>query len=135
LARPFKKRKKKDMALHVYTFNRDLSWLAFNERVLEEAQNPNNPLLERVRFLSISARNLDEFFMVRVAHLKSQLENAIRHEEISLGDGLSPKERLDQVINRSYALMKLQENCWISLQDELKKNNVLVLKLEELTAC
>jgi polyphosphate kinase len=110
--------------------NRELSWLAFNERVLEEAENANHPLLERLRFLSISASNLDEFYMVRVAGLKGQVEAGV---STLSQEGLSPDEQLSAINQRASALMSEQQRIWRSLRSELRENAIAVVDPEELT--
>ena len=97
-------------------FNRELSWLAFNRRVLEEACNPHHPLLERVRFLSISASNLDEFFMVRVAGLKAH--QALGVEDFSI-DGLTPSQQLTEITVEGDRLVTSQHEVWAALQSDL----------------
>jgi polyphosphate kinase len=105
-------------------FNRELSWLKFNWRVLEEAQNPQHPLLERLRFLSISGNNLDEFFMVRVAGLRGQqLQNI---EEVSL-DGMTPSQQLAAIDVATDELMAAQQLLWQELKAELAANDILVV--------
>ena len=111
-------------------FNRELSWLEFNMRVLEEARNPAHPLLERVRFLSISGKNLDEFFMVRVAGLVGQLREQVM--EISQ-DGLSPAEQLEKIRKRAQELMAEQDRRWLKLKDELKQNDISIVEEVDLT--
>ena len=104
--------------------NRELSWLAFNTRVLEEACNPRHPVLERVRFLSISASNLDEFYMVRVAGLKGQVNAGIGQTS---ADGLTPQEQLDVINDEVRHLFKLQDNTWIELKAMLSKAGIAVV--------
>lgn len=111
--------------------NRELSWLAFNTRVLEEAYNANHPLLERLKFLSISAVNLDEFFMVRVAGLKGQIK--ARVEAVSL-DGLLPGEQVEQIRGMTDALIVDQQKCWRELSADLRSHGIAVLEPDELTA-
>jgi polyphosphate kinase len=110
-------------------FNRELSWLDFNLRVLAEAKNPHHPLLERVRFLSISGSNLDEFFMVRVAGLIGQLREQV--QEISQ-DGLNPAEQLALIRTQTLQLMAEQDERWLQLRDELGRNGIHLVEAAEL---
>ncbi len=110
--------------------NRELSWLAFNTRVLEEASNPRHPLLERVRFLSISADNLDEFYMVRVAGLVDMLPT---RGTVLSDDGLTPVEQLAAIRERASILLAQQQQVWAALQDELREAGIAVLEAAELS--
>ncbi len=110
--------------------NRELSWLSFNTRVLQEASNPRHPLLERVRFLSISADNLDEFYMVRVAGLVDMLPN--RSTMLS-DDGMTPAEQLAAIRERASILLAQQQQVWEALQGELREAGIAVLEAGELS--
>ena len=108
--------------------NRELSWLAFNTRVLEEASNPHHPLLERMRFLSISATNLDEFYMVRVAGLKGQLRAGVKTPS---AEGLTPVQQLAAINERVVDLLEKQQDCWRGLKRELRQVGFAVLNSKE----
>ncbi len=104
--------------------NRELSWLAFNGRVMEESGNQNHPLLERLRFLSISASNLDEFYMVRVAGLHGQVQAGV---DTLSQEGLTPAQQLEQVNAAAGVLMRTQQDMWQQLLVDLAAENIFVV--------
>lgn len=110
-------------------FNRELSWLQFNTRVMEEARNKAVPLLERLRFLSISASNLDEFYMVRVAGLRTQMLAGMNAPSF---DGLTPERQLDKIGKQVERLIDAQERCWRSIQTELAGKKISVSRIADL---
>ncbi|RHW39818.1 RNA degradosome polyphosphate kinase [Lysinibacillus yapensis] len=111
------KRMLEEIAKPQYYNNRELSWLAFNERVLEEAEDVNNPLLERLKFLAIFSSNLDEFFMVRVAGLQDQVRAGYHKPENKAG--LTPKEQLERIAEKTQALVRRQMEVFRYLLFEL----------------
>ena len=110
--------------------NRELSWLAFNLRVVEEAQNKNHPLLERLNFLSISAKNLDEFFMVRVAGLAGQKLAGIQKTS---QEGATPEDQLNKVLITCRELITTQEKNWRIITKELLQENIRVIKPKDIS--
>ncbi|HET6320834.1 MAG TPA: polyphosphate kinase 1, partial [Hyphomicrobium sp.] len=110
-------------------YNRELSWLQFNRRVLEEAQNERHPLLERLRFLSISASNLDEFYMVRVAGIYGQV--AARVQTLSQ-DGLTPSQQLRTINRFAAGLVADKQACWRALKEEMAEAGIQILGPDDL---
>ncbi|MEM7546880.1 MAG: RNA degradosome polyphosphate kinase [Pseudomonadota bacterium] len=112
-------------------FNRELSWLAFNWRVLEEAENTRHPLLERVRFLSISGNNLDEFYSVRVAGLRSLARSGVGRTS---ADGRTPAEQLVLIEADARRLMDEQDRIWSELLVELQAADIVLTRADDMTA-
>ncbi|MGG2053278.1 RNA degradosome polyphosphate kinase [Lysinibacillus pakistanensis] len=122
-----------EIAKPQYYNNRELSWLAFNERVLEEAEDINNPLLERLKFLAIFSSNLDEFFMVRVAGLQDQVRAGFHKAENK--SGLTPKEQLAKIAERTQALVRRQTEVYRHLiYDLLPQHNVHIADIKDLNS-
>ncbi|MCL5778570.1 RNA degradosome polyphosphate kinase [Limibaculum sp. FT325] len=110
--------------------NRELSWLAFNWRVLEEADNPHQPLLERIRFLSISGNNLDEFYTVRVAGLRAQKRAGVEARSL---DGRTPAQQLELIDADAVRLLEAQQRTWATLRPLLAEHGIHVLRRPDLT--
>ncbi|HEY1750985.1 MAG TPA: RNA degradosome polyphosphate kinase [Caulobacteraceae bacterium] len=111
--------------------NREVSWLSLNQRVLEEAENPRHPLLERLRFLSISADILDEFYMVRVAGLKAQVTEGVR---VLSQDGMTPGEQLVEVNATANQVMLAQQRIWRGVRAEMAGAGLVLLDAKDITA-
>src|SRR5580704_12568696 len=115
-----------------YYLNREASWLAFNRRVLEEAQDESNPILERLKYLAIGASNLDEFFEVRVAGLVQQIEDGYTEAG---PDGLTLLQERDVLSRETHEFVEDQYFCWKEkLRPLLAQNGIRVLGLHELDA-
>ena len=114
-----------------YFINRELSWLEFNDRVLSEAEYPGNPLLEKCKFISITSSNLDEFFMIRIAALKAQIDSKFTQKDIA---GMTPIQQMEKIEDRIETLIKRQYSIYRNgLIPELKENGIVFLKYKELT--
>jgi polyphosphate kinase len=114
-----------------YYLNRDTSWMAFNERVLEEADDTGNPLLERLKFLAISASNLDEFFEIRVAAMMQQIEDGYNEAG---PDGLTLTAKRDILARLTHKFVDGQYECWNALRPAMAEQGIRVLGMHELDA-
>jgi len=114
-----------------YFLNRDTSWIAFNRRVLEEAEDVGNPLLERLKFLAISASNLDEFFEIRVAAMVQQIEDGYNEAG---PDGLTLTEKREVLARLLHEFVDDQYECWNALRPAMAELGIRVLGLHELDA-
>ena len=120
-----------DFNLPDYYINRELSWLAFNERVLQEALDSRNPLLERLKFLAIVSSNLDEFFMVRVAGLKDQVKASFNKPENKAG--LTPKQQLSAISQKAHKQVEVQMDTFNQvLLPELRSHSIQLLNMKQL---
>ena len=108
-----------------YFINRELSWLSFNERVLQEALDPNNPLIERIRFLGIFSNNMDEFFRVRVASMK-RMVNLNKQEKDVLGED-SPVDVLKEIQRIAVKMQSLHQQTYKKLVEELKNHGIYII--------
>src|SRR4029453_417471 len=109
-------------------FNRELSWLEFNQRVLDEALDDSLPLLERLKFLAITASNLDEFFMVRVGGLRLLVDQKITTPDPS---GMSPAEQLAAVSARAHQMVTQQQTCFADLEQKLAEAGIRRVRGQE----
>src|ERR1700728_2991963 len=115
-------------------FSRDESWMRFNQRVLEEAQDETNPLLERVKFLAITASNLDEFVEIRVAGFLQRIEDGYNLAQPPDEGGLTPQERLDGLMSRIHSFVEAQYRCWNEqILPALQAEKIRVLQWDELS--
>ena len=119
---------RKEKKLNKY-INREISWLKFNLRVLAEASNLKNPILERLKFLSIAANNLDEFFMVRVAGIYNQIKDKV---SFLSHDGLTSQKQLERIIIKTKRLLTASNQAWFNLKVDLSKEGILFVSYRDL---
>ncbi|MEM9265997.1 MAG: polyphosphate kinase 1 [Cyanobacteria bacterium P01_F01_bin.13] len=120
-----------DLSSPKYYISRELSWLSFNERVLHEALDPRTPMLERLKFLAIFSNNLDEFFMVRVAGLKKQLEANVNRRT---PDGRTPAEHLQAISNKLRPTFAKQQECFLQVNAQLRDSGIRLLDHDDLSS-
>ncbi len=113
-----------------YTQNREMSWLKFNERVLEEAKEVTNPLMERLKFIAIVTSNLDEFFMIRVGSITDLL--ALKAKKCEDKQNMTPQQELDAIYKASAQLVRERDQCFLSIEEELESYGIVRKHLKEL---